>query len=44
MVVDSVAGQRRRRASRLPHDEVADPAYALAALRDSEPRTVVGRF
>ena len=27
-----------------PHDEVADPAYALAALRDSEPRTVVGRF
>jgi len=27
-----------------PHDEAADPAYALTALRDREPRTVVGRF
>lgn len=27
-----------------PHDEVADPAYALAALRDSDRRTLLGRF
>ena len=27
-----------------PHDEAADPAYALTALRDCEPRTVAGRF
>jgi NTE family protein len=27
-----------------PHDEVADPAYALRALRDSHKRTLVGRF
>jgi len=27
-----------------PHEEVADPAYALGALRDSHRRTLLGRF
>jgi len=27
-----------------PHEEVADPAYALHALRDSHKRTLLGRF
>ncbi len=27
-----------------PHEEVADPAYALRALRDSHRRTLLGRF
>ncbi len=45
-MVRAHAGQLVRRDAPVdpPHPEVADPAYALRALRDSHRRTLLGRF